>query len=154
MNSMVAQHLVRIREAKQDDLQAVLAIEYKCFPDPYPIGLLKRLQLMHPDGFLVADADGTVVGYAIGVVRWNDMGHLLAIGVDPPYRNKHIGRTLMKDIIERLRKKGAKFVRLEVRKSNILAQHFYKKLGFLEREELPYYYEDGETALAMELPLE
>jgi ribosomal protein S18 acetylase RimI-like enzyme len=35
--------------------------------------------------------------------------------------------------------------------SNIVAQQFYKKLGFSEREQLPYYYEDGESALAMEL---
>ncbi len=154
MNSMVAQRLVRIREAKQDDLQAVLAIEYKCFPDPYPIGLLKRLHFMHHDGFLVADADGSVVGYVIGMVRWSDMGHVLAIGVDPTYRKRHVGKTLMKNIVEHLRHKGAKYVRLEVRKSNILAQHFYKKLGFFDREEMPHYYEDGETALAMELPLE
>lgn len=151
---MVAQRLIRIRELRPEDMQAVLTIEYKCFKDPYPLGLLKRLHAMHPDGFLVADAEGIVVGYLIGVVRWGNTGHVLAIGVDPIYQKQHVGTMLIKNIIARFREKGTKIVRLEVRKSNIEAQQFYRKLGFLEREELPYYYEDGESAIAMEMLLE
>jgi len=151
---MVAQSLVRIRELRQEDMKAVLAIQYKCFKDPYPLGLLKRLHAMHPDGFLVADAEGIVLGYLIGVVRWGNTGHVLAIGVDPFYQRQRVGTMLIKEIITRFQEKGVKIVRLEVRRSNIGAQRFYKKLGFLEREELPYYYEDGESAIAMELLLE
>lgn len=151
---MVAQRVVRIREAGPEDLQTVLAIEYKCFPDPYPLNLLKRLHLMHPDGFLVADADEAVVGYVIGVLRWGETGHVLAIAVPPNYQRQRLGTMLLKNIIKRLRDKGARTVRLEVRKSNLAAQQFYKKLGFTEREQLLYYYEDGESAIAMEMPLD
>ena len=151
---MVAQRLVRIRDLNPTDMQAILSIEYKCFKDPYPLSLLNRLHAMHPDGFLVAEAHGKVVGYVIGVIRWGAMGHILAIGVDPPYRKQNIGSTLMKRIIGRLRAKGAKLVRLEVRKSNVEAQQFYLKLGFRQREEIPYYYEDGEAAVAMDYKLE
>jgi len=147
---MVAQRLVDIREVTQKDLQATLSIEYKCFKDPYPLALLNRLRVMHPDGFLVAVADGKVVGYVIGVIRWGATGHILAIGVDPSYRRQQIGWTLMERIINRLRAKGAKTIRLEVRKSNLGAQQFYLKLGFKEMGEIPYYYEDGEAAVAME----
>ena len=151
---MVAQRVVRSREASPEDLQAVLAIEYKCFPDPYPFNLLKRLHLMHPDGFLVADAEGVVVGYVIGVLRWGETGHVLAIGVLPNYQRQRLGTMLLKNIVNHLRSKGARTVRLEVRKSNIAAQQFYKRMGFIEREQILYYYEDGETAIAMELPLD
>jgi ribosomal-protein-alanine N-acetyltransferase len=151
---MVAQHLVQIRDATQKDLQAILSIEYKCFKDPYPLALLNRLLVMHPDGFLVAVVGGKVVGYVIGVIRWGATGHILAIGIDPFYRRQQIGSALMERMINRLRAKGAKIVRLEVRKSNIGAKQFYLKLGFREREEIPYYYEDGETAVAMERSLE
>ena len=150
----MAQRLVRIRDLNPTDMQAILSIEYKCFKDPYPLSLLNRLHAMHPDGFLVAEAHGKVVGYVIGVIRWGAMGHILAIGVDPPYRKQNIGSTLMKRIIGRLRAKGAKLVRLEVRKSNVEAQQFYLKLGFRQREEIPYYYEDGEAAVAMDYKLE
>lgn len=151
---MVAQRLVRIRDVTQKDLQAILSIEYKCFKDPYPLSLLNRLLAMHPDGFLMAEADGKVVGYVIGVIRWGATGHILAIGIDPPHRGQQIGSTLMEHIMNRLRAKGAKLARLEVRKSNLDAQQFYLKLGFRRREEIPYYYEDGETAVAMEYSLE
>jgi ribosomal-protein-alanine N-acetyltransferase len=150
---MVAQRLVRIRDVTPKDMQAILSIEYKCFKDPYPLSLLNRLHAMHPDGFLVAEADGKLVGYVIGVIRWGTTGHILAIGIDPLYRRQEIGSALMEHIISRLRARGAKLVRLEVRKSNREAQQFYLKLGFGEREELPYYYEDGEAAVAMDYEL-
>ncbi|MFH1821093.1 MAG: ribosomal protein S18-alanine N-acetyltransferase [Methanobacteriota archaeon] len=153
-DSVVAQRLIMIRELKQEDLKAVLSIQYKCFKDPYPLSLLKRLHVMHPDGFLVADADGFVVGYVIGVIRWGNIGHVLAIGVDSPFQRQRVGTMLIENIIDHFRARGAKIVRLEVRKTNIGAQRFYKNLGFLERGEMPYYYEDGESAIAMELPLD
>ncbi len=148
---MVAQRLVRIRDATSDDLQAILCIEYKCFKDPYPLGLLNRLRVMHPDGFLVAETDGKVVGYVIGVIRWGATGHVLAIGIDPLFRRQRVGTTLMKHVMDRLMAKGARLIRLESRKSNIEAQQFYYKLSFKRMEEIPYYYEDGETAVVMEL---
>ena len=151
---MVVQRLVRIRDVTPKDMQAILTIEYKSFKDPYPLGLLNRLYSMHPDTFLVAEVDEKVVGYVIGALRWGATGHILSIGVDPPYRRHQIGSTLMYHVMNRLRAKGANLVRLEVRKSNIEAQQFYLKLGFTKREEIPYYYEDGETAVAMERPFE
>ena len=151
---MVAQQLVRIRDVKPKDMQVILSIEYKCFEDPYPLSLLNHLYATHPDGFLVAEADGKILGYVIGVIRWGATGHILAIATDPPYQRRNIGSALMEHIISRLRANGAKLVRLEVRKSNAEAQQFYLKLGFREREEIPYYYEDGEAAVTMDYKLE
>jgi len=151
---MAVQRLVRIRDVKSTDMQAILAIEYKCFKDPYPLSLLNRLHAMHPDGFLVAEAEGKVVGYVIGVLRWGATGHILAIAIDPPYQRQGIASALMEHVIDRLRARGAKLVRLEVRKSNAGAQQFYSKLGFQQQGEVPYYYEDGESAVTMDYKLE
>ncbi len=145
---------MRIRDVKSKDMQAILTIEYKCFKDPYPLSLLNRLHAMHPDGFLVAEAEGKIVGYVIGVLRWGATGHILAIATDPPYQRQSIASALMGHIINRLRAKGAKLVRLEVRKSNAGAQQFYLKLGFRQQGEVPYYYEDGEAAVTMDYKLE
>ena len=57
----------------------------------------------------------------------------------------------MVHMLDVLRMKGARNVRLEARKSNIIAQQFYQKLGFGLGEEIPYYYEDGESAVMMAL---
>lgn len=148
---MVAQQFIKIRDIKREDMRAILDIEYRSFKDPYPLSLLNRLHEMHPDGFLAAEFQGRVVGYVIGVVRWGFTGHILAIAVDPPYRRQGIGTALVTNILGRLRTRGAKHVRLEVRKSNLSARQFYMKLGFVEREEIPFYYEDGETAVVMSM---
>lgn len=143
-----------IREAMEKDLKAVLDIEYVCFPDPYPLSLLSRLLSMYRSTFLVAEDDGDgVVGYIIGAVRWGKIGHILAIGVTPKHRRKRIGSALMEEIMARFLRQGAEMVRLEVRKSNITAREFYKKHGFVERQEIPYYYMDGESAITMEKAL-
>ncbi|MCD6248665.1 MAG: ribosomal protein S18-alanine N-acetyltransferase [Hadesarchaea archaeon] len=146
---MVAQQIVRVRDLRPDEMQAILDIEYKCFKDPYPLGLLNHLYSLHPDGFLVAEVNGKIVGYAIAVMRWWRTGHILAIGVDPLYRRRGIGSMLMTSALNRLREKGAREVRLEVRASNRAAQKFYLKLGFVQREMIPAYYADGEPGIVM-----
>ncbi|MEW6592105.1 MAG: ribosomal protein S18-alanine N-acetyltransferase [Candidatus Hadarchaeota archaeon] len=150
---MVAQQVFLIRDARPEDMSEILAIEYKCFPDPYPLSLLNRLHATHPDGFLVAEVGSKVIGYLIGAVRWGPIGHILAIGVDPAFRRHGIGSAMVQKMIERFARKGARLVRLEARKSNFGAHQFYRRLGFKDRMEVPYYYEDGETALTMEMPL-
>ncbi|MEM1689068.1 MAG: ribosomal protein S18-alanine N-acetyltransferase [Candidatus Hadarchaeales archaeon] len=142
-----------IREAKKEDLKKVFEIELKCFPDPYPIDLLKKLLSTYPETFLVAEFEGRIVGYIIAGIRWLSIGHILAIAVDPDYRNRGIGSALMKEIFRRFRKHGVTLVRLEVRKSNVTAIKFYRTLGFVERFEVPFYYADGESAITMERDL-
>lgn len=142
-----------IREARKEDLKKVFEIELKCFPDPYPIDLLKKLLSTYPEAFLVAEFKGKIVGYIIAGIRWPSIGHVLAIAVDPDYRNRGIGSALMKEIFNRFRRRGVNLVRLEVRKSNTAAIKFYRTLGFVERFEVPFYYADGESAITMECDL-
>lgn len=142
-----------IRKASKEDLKRIFEIELRCFPDPYPMSLLRKLLSTYPDTFLVAEVGGRVVGYIIAGVRGFMMGHVLAIAVDPDFRNRGIGTALMKEIFRRFQARGVSHVRLEVRKSNATAIRFYRSLGFIERFEVPFYYADGETAIAMECDL-
>jgi ribosomal-protein-alanine N-acetyltransferase len=48
---------------------------------------------------------------------------------------------------------GVEKVDLQVRKSNLVAQKFYEKLGFEEVCIKKSYYEDGEDAISMEIIL-
>lgn len=150
---MVAQKIIRIRDVRPADMRVILEIEYHCFPDPYPLSLLDQLYRSHPSGFIVAELDGEVIGYAIGTMRWGGVGHVLAIAVDPPHRMRGIGSMLMENLTDRLRAEGAKKIRLEVRRSNLGARQFYRALGFREEGEVPYYYENGETAVLMGVDL-
>ncbi len=147
----MASDMIKVRGFKPGDMDAILDIEDRCFPDPYPLSLLNRLYANNPYSFLVAELDGRVVGYVIGVLRWGATGHIMAIGVYPKYRRQGVGTALIVHMLDVLRMKGARNVRLEARKSNIIAQQFYQKLGFGLGEEIPYYYEDGESAVMMAL---
>jgi len=142
-------NIIRVRGAKPYDMTTVLDIEKFCFPDPYPMSLLSRLYFTNPEGFLVAEVDGKVVGYLIGTLRWGASGHIMAVGIYPEYRKKGVGTALMVQILDILRMRGARNARLEVRKSNTMAQLFYQKLGFKLGDEIPHYYEDGEAAFVM-----
>ena len=147
----MASNMIKVRGFKPGDMDTILDIENRCFPDPYPLSLLNRLYANNPDSFLVAEVDGKIVGYLIGVLRWGATGHIMAVGVYPEYRRRGVGTALVVHMLDVLRMKGARNVRLEARKSNITAQQFYQKLGFELGEEIPYYYEDGEAAILMSL---
>ncbi len=149
LRSMVAQKFIHVREVKPEDLFSVYKIAQISFKDPYPLKLLRHIYETNPDGFLVAEVDKKVVGYLIGVVRWGNIGHILAIAVDESFRRNGIGSALMLNAFKRLRENGAGQVELEARVSNEEAQNFYSKLGFEAKEIIPSYYSDGESAVSM-----
>lgn len=150
MSQMVAQKIIHIRDIRPEDLRSVYEIAQDSFKDPYPLRLLRHIRDTNPEGFLVAEIGGEIVGYLIGVLRWGDIGHILAIAVDESYRREGVGSALMINVLDRLKRKGASRVKLEVRASNELAQKFYDKMGFESREMVPAYYSDGEAAISME----
>jgi len=69
--------------------------------------------------------------------------------VDKDFRGKDVGTLLVKHLLRIFEENGIRKVKLEVRKSNKIAQNLYKKLGFFEAKELPKYYENGEDGILM-----
>jgi ribosomal-protein-alanine N-acetyltransferase len=145
--------MIKIRRANIDDLKEIYRIEKESFPDPYPYGLLKAF-LFHPGVYLVATINEKIIGYCIGIIRNENIGHIISIAVDKDYRRKGVGTLLLKTTINELMKLGAKKFRIEVRESNIIAIKLYEKIGFKEKERIPNYYSDGETAIVMFLEQE
>jgi ribosomal-protein-alanine N-acetyltransferase len=139
-----------IRDASLDDLDEIYKIEKESFPDPYPKGLLKAF-LFFPGAYLVALSEGVILGYAIGVVRYETVGHIISIAVSKEKRRSGVGRQLLAKSVERLRLKGVQSIRLEVGESNVEAIDLYKKAGFLAEDKIERYYVDGESALVMYL---
>lgn len=151
---MVAQEIIHIRDVRSEDLRSVHRIAQDSFKDPYPLRLLRHIHNTHPKGFLVAEIGGEIVGYLIGIVRWGNIGHVLAIAVDESYRREGVGSALMINALDRLKRNGASRIKLEVRASNKTAQEFYDSLGFESREVIPTYYSDGEAAISVEYKFE
>lgn len=136
-----------IRRAEERDLAEIYRIEVESFKDPYPYGLLKAF-LYHPGVYLVVEEE-KVIGYSIGIMRFENLGHIISIAIDKAYRGRGLGKKLLKETIEGLMETGAKKIRIEVRESNDVAINLYKKFGFMEKERIRGYYPDGESAIVM-----
>ncbi|RLE95884.1 MAG: ribosomal-protein-alanine N-acetyltransferase [Thermoprotei archaeon] len=140
---------LNIREARADELSLVHEIEVACFKQPYGLSLLKMYHTLSPDLFLVAEAEGRIVGYVIGLCKKWGEGHVISLAVHPDYRRKGIGRALMEALLTRFKERGMQAARLEVRVSNTPAIRLYEKLGFRIKGVLRGYYLDGEDAYLM-----
>lgn len=138
-----------IRVAKLSDIPQIYDIEVRSFKSPYPISLLTSLLIIAQDLFLVAELKSKIVGYVIALLRGKRMGHIVSIAVHPEYRGRGLGKILLREILKKLRSKGAIFVRLEVRVSNKVAISLYEKMGFWKVYEIPRYYQDGESCYVM-----
>ncbi len=135
-----------VREAKRGDLDAIYEIENLSFKDPYPMDFLVFLYEVNRETFLVAERDGTIVGYVIASIERN-LGHIISIAVHPLEKSKGVGRTLMGRTLKLLEASCAIMVRLEVRKSNVEAQSFYEALGFKPSHTLEKYYGDEDALI-------
>ncbi|NEU58943.1 GNAT family N-acetyltransferase [Halorussus sp. MSC15.2] len=164
---------VRIRQAVQADLLAVLRIERASFDQPWPFSAFERY--LGEPGFLVAVAGGpgtplvedgderdvqsneSVVGYVVADLVPNHgrpFGHVKDIAVHPDHRGEGVGARLLERALHVLEVRGARSVKLEVRASNDRAVSLYREFDFEFLRTIPRYYDDGEDALIMVVDLD
>jgi len=132
------------------DIPAVLDIERRSFPTPWSQRAFEsELRDNFCAHYLVARLGTEVVGYA-GMWVILDEAHVTNIAVHPDYRGRRIGHRLLEALEERARELGAKYMTLEVRPSNVIAQELYRKHGFVVKGVRRGYYTDtNEDALIM-----
>mgnify|MGYP001024855410 CR=1 FL=1 len=135
---------ITIRRVVEEDLEAIYEVERVSFKDFYPPGFIKELHKSNSQTFLVAEIEGTPVGYVIAAQDWGS-GHILSIAVHPSARRKNIGRRLVIEVLKVLQRLGVTNVRLEVRRSNTGAQRFYEELGFEYSHTVDRYYLDEDA---------
>ncbi len=149
----------QIREAREEDMDSVIEINMISLKEHYPLFFWMDHLRMWGKAFLVAEADGKVVGYVMTRVEnlfcffskgLCKVGHIISIAVRPEFRRRGVGRVLMEEVLRRLKEVyGAEEVYLEVRVSNEAAIKLYEKLGFKKVKILRHYYADGEDAYLM-----
>ena len=138
-----------IRKFRPSDFEQVIAIEKEAFGEYNPILFMAAYETF-PDGFLVAEHDGRVVGFLTTVAVSLFDVKILSIAVDKRCQNKGFASMLLKALFQVLRAKGIPRLLLEVRLSNIRAQRLYVSLGFNLVKVITAYYQDGEDAYLME----
>lgn len=132
-----------IRRMELKDLDAVAAIEAATFARPWSRNSFEQeLTRNVAARYLVAELDGTVVGYA-GAWIILDESHVTNIAVEESCRGRGIGKQLTAGLMQYLSNLGAAYATLEVRVSNERAQNLYKSLGFVSIGKRKKYYEDN-----------
>ncbi len=90
-----------------------------------------------------------VVGYG-GIWLTVDEAHITTIASAPEMRGYGLGELVLNGLIDLALELGARFMTLEVRVSNVVAQNLYLKYGFEARGRRKRYYTDNnEDALVM-----
>jgi ribosomal-protein-alanine N-acetyltransferase len=146
---------VTLRPMRRSDLDGVLAIEQRVFPQPWSRGFFEK-ELAAPQArcmvALRADDETVLVGYT---VSWRvvDEVHLLNVAVHADHRGTSIGRRLLEHVLDDGRATGARVVYLEVRAGNVPARRLYRRLGFRDLGVRRAYYGPGQDAIVMELRL-
>lgn len=139
-----------IRKGSAEDIDAIAALEQKCFASPW-----SRESLYHDlaenqlSTYFVAELQGQIVGY-VGIWAIMDEGHINNVAVSPSYRRQHIGSALIAAMLRSTEEAGIKSHTLEVRAGNRAAKGLYENYGFKEAGVRKGYYEDnGEDGIIM-----
>ena len=146
----------RLRPAGPFDLDEVARIESESFPIPWKREFFAS-ELVEPHRYirvLARDDGGTprVGGYLFAVALYEEF-HINKIATDLRLRKQGHGRALLEDALARARSAGSTAITLEVRVSNAAAREFYMSYAFTEAYRRRAYYQDGEDALVLVLPL-
>jgi ribosomal-protein-alanine N-acetyltransferase len=155
---------VNVRDATAADLPHIMEIERLGFAQPWSLDSFRRELILPFSRIFVAtpqipDADsrhqrspGLPAGF---LCRWliADECHVLNVAVHPRARREGVAMTLLGEAIDEAKAKKARFVTLEVRRSNVAARSLYRKLQFEEQRLRMNYYGPGEDAIVMELPI-
>jgi ribosomal-protein-alanine N-acetyltransferase len=141
-----------VRKFTPNDLKRVFEIESMSFNQSYEIEMVQQLYEMGV-GFLVAEEDGYVIGYVIFWIKYEDQGHIISIAVDKNYRRLGAGTQLLVKAISILSLLNISAIYLEVNENNTGAVEFYKTFNFKIDRVVPGYYENGDGAIIMYIPL-
>ena len=113
----------------------------------------RRAASVHPGARRATTAASPAVGGYLFAVSLYEEFHVNKIATDLRLRHRGHGRCLIEDAIARARSMGSASITLEVRVSNEPARQFYRSYGFTEAYRRRAYYQDGEDALVMVLPM-
>lgn len=120
-----------LRLSSPADLDAVLEIEAASFHSPTTREWYES-ELQRPDVcfiYLARTPDHRVAGFC---AFWKvvDQIHINNLAIRPELRRQGLGAFLLARVLEEAAAMGAPHATLEVRRSNIAAQHLYERAGF------------------------
>ncbi len=148
-----------MRPAVLQDLDALVAIDARCFPAgiAYPGEEIASLLFIRGALTLVAERSTKIIGFAslrlLHQPRSAQLlrrGELITIDILPEFRRDRVGWQLHQKLEDWLRTKGGSSIELHVAIDNKAALHFYERLGYRIVARVPRYYLETVDAWRME----
>jgi ribosomal-protein-alanine N-acetyltransferase len=136
------------------DIRAVMRIEALSFSTSWPPSAfaseLNDNKLAHYFiGRNGASGTGELVAYG-GIWVILEDSHITTIAVHPDWRGKKYGEEMLVFLLHEAIARGASWITLEARESNVVAQRLYRKYGFtIVSTRRAYYSDNGENAVVM-----
>ena len=119
-----------LRKMELRDLPQVVMIEESLFSDPWTENAFRdTLDQKEADFVVTVSEQEEIIGYC-GAYRALDEAEIVNVAIRKKDQNQGVGAGMVRTLIEEEKKKGVHFFILEVRESNLSAQHCYEKLGF------------------------
>ena len=135
--------MLLIRDFRYEDLPLVANIIQSVFNRYYNDSFYESIYESWREGFLIAQSENGIVGVLAAMIPAPKEARILLMAVQPQYRNKGIGRSMLAEFTERCFSKNLNAINLEVRITNDSAIRFYRNQGFEVLSVIPNYYEDG-----------
>jgi len=146
---------VRFQALTLAQLDAVLDVEQRAYSHPWTRGNFTDAMGSGYQAQLLM-ADDHLLGYFVAMMGVDEV-HLLNITVAPEFQRQGWARMLLDALALWARGQGAQWLWLEVRMSNLRAQHIYQTNGFRRVGERKRYYpaagSEREDAVVMSLAL-
>lgn len=135
----MSESAVHVRPLSELDLDGIVRIaertRHRYQPDLWEDRVTYYLR-RDPEGSMVAELDGAVVGFMLADVRAGEFGieektgWIEVLGVDPDQAGHGVGRALAEAILEHYRASGVRSVRTMVDRSMPDVEAFFQRLGF------------------------
>lgn len=142
-----------IRYFRPSDVWAVYELASKNLKERYNPSVFTELSPYWPNGFLVAEEMGRIVGFLFGIMSSETESRILMLAVKKEHRNRGIGTMLLNRFLVECVNRGVHLVSLEVRSSNLAGIRFYQRFGFMLIGRIPNYYSNGEDGYSLQLHL-
>jgi ribosomal protein S18 acetylase RimI-like enzyme len=135
----LSESAVHVRPLSELDLDGIVRIaertRHRYQPDLWEDRVTYYLR-RDPEGSMVAELDGAVVGFMLADVRAGEFGieeptgWIEVLGVDPDQAGHGVGRALAEALLEHYRASGVQRVRTMVDQSMPDVEAFFQRLGF------------------------
>jgi len=145
-----------LRRCSAADIPSVTPVNEKTLESHFSDAFYHDLLDGFPEGFLVVEWQGSVVGYVMNRVEFGfskarrfiltKKDHVLSVAILGEHRRRGMGLALMEESHEAMVARGCKEAFLEVRVGNLPAVELYRKMGYSVVRRLCSYYGNGGVA--------